>query len=346
MRYVMNRSTRQGRASRRAAATAVLLLLALTVGCSKSELAGNSTQDDGNHNTTAPVQTRAVELDGNAPTVDEAYPHLASAALVHARLVDLPDGTILQSDGVTIRDSDINAEIVRASEELRDQLSKNAFFLLEQKATRRLLEEEAKAAAILDSKQSLGQSEEELLQTYLRKLVAEVKVGDEEVAAFYKDNRDMVGQATLEQVTPQIRQYLLRDKQQQAVDRHIRTLGQRIPIFVSASWVERQAQRAKDNPVDKARSSGKPTFANFGAKGCVPCDMMEPIRATLAEKYQGRLNIVFVHVGNEQILASRYGVQGIPLLIFFDAEGKEVFRHTGFFAQEQIEGKFAEMGVK
>lgn len=346
MRCGMNRSTRQGRTSRRAGATAVLVLLALTVGCSKSEPAGDSTQGDGNQNTAAPVQTQAVVLNVDGPTVDETHPYLASAALVHARLSDLPDGTILQSDGVTIRDSDINAEIARASEELRDQLSKNAFFLLEQTATRRLLAEEAKAAAILDGKQSLGQSEEELLQAYLRKFVAEVKVSDEEVATFYKDNRDMVDQATLEQVGPQIRQYLLRDKQQQAVDRHIRTLGQRIPVFVSASWVERQAQRAKDNPVDKARASGKPTFANFGAKGCVPCDMMEPIRETLAEKYRGKLNIVFVHVGNEQILASRYGVQGIPLLIFFDAEGKEVFRHTGFFAQEQIEGKFAEMGVK
>ncbi|MDI6451051.1 thioredoxin family protein [Anaerobaca lacustris] len=346
MRYVMNRSTRQGRASRRAAATAVLLLLALTVGCSKSEPAGNSTQDDGNHNTTAPVQTRAVELDGNAPTVDEAYPHLASAALVHARLVDLPDGTILQSDGVTIRDSDINAEIVRASEELRDQLSKNAFFLLEQKATRRLLEEEAKAAAILDSKQSLGQSEEELLQTYLRKLVAEVKVGDEEVAAFYKDNRDMVGQATLEQVTPQIRQYLLRDKQQQAVDEHIRTLGRRTSVLVSAGWVERQAQRAKDNSVDKARASGKPTFASFGADTCIPCQKMAPTREAVREKYDGKVNVVYVHVGKEQVLASRYGVQGIPLVLFFDADGREVLRHTGLMSQEQIEGKLAEMGVK
>ncbi len=346
MRYGINQSTRRGRTSRQAGATAVLLLLALTVGCSKSEPAGNATQDEGNQNTTAPVQTQAVAMNADGPMVGEAYPNLASAALVYAHLADLPDGTILQSDGVTIRESDVNAEIVEAPQELRDQLSKNAFFLLEQTATRRLLAEEAKAAAILDGKQSLGQSEEDLLQTYLGKFVANVKVSDEEVATFYKDNRDMVGQATLEQVAPQIRQYLLRDKQQQAVDEHIRTLGRRIPVFVSAGWVERQVQRARDNSVDKARASGKPTFASFGADTCIPCQKMAPTREAVREKYDGKLNVVYVHVGKEQVLASRYGVQGIPLVLFFDADGREVLRHTGLMSQDQIESKLAEMGVK
>jgi len=123
-------------------------------------------------------------------------------------------------------------------------------------------------------------------------------------------------------------------------------MGQRTPIEVSAAWVKKQAELARDNPVDKARSSGKPTFANFGAKGCIPCDKMEPIREAIRKKYEGKLNVVFIHVRNDQILASRYGVQAIPLLVFFNAEGKEVFRHMGFFPQEKVEAKLAEMGVK
>jgi thioredoxin 1 len=117
-------------------------------------------------------------------------------------------------------------------------------------------------------------------------------------------------------------------------------------VTVSAAWVKRQAELARDNPVDRARASGKPTFANFGAKGCVPCDMMEPVREAVRKKYEGKLNVVFVHVRNDQILASRYGVQGIPLLVFFDARGNEVFRHTGYFPQEKIEQKLAELGLK
>jgi len=98
--------------------------------------------------------------------------------------------------------------------------------------------------------------------------------------------------------------------------------------------------------VGKARSSGKPSLVDFGSKGCGPCDMMAPILATLSKKYDGKANVLFVHVGEEQILASRYGIQSIPVQVFFDKDGREVFRHVGFFPQEEIEKKLAEMGVK
>ena len=56
--------------------------------------------------------------------------------------------------------------------------------------------------------------------------------------------------------------------------------------------------------------------------------------------------MLFVHVGQEQILAARYGIQTIPMQVFFDKDGKEVFRHVGFWPQEEIEKKLAEMGVQ
>lgn len=288
-----------------------------------------------------PASAPAVQAHGNSPTMVETYPQLASAGLAHARLADLPKGTLLRAGDVAITQKDIDAQIAQAPPEVRDQLRKNAFFLLEQMATRRVLLAEAGR-----NPGGAGLDERALVQSYLAKLVEGAQVSDQEIAEFYQANRETVGNATLEQVKPQIREYLLGEKQQQIVDRHIQTMGQRTAIEVSSAWVKKQAELAKDNPVDKARASGKPTFANFGAKGCVPCDMMEPIREALRKKHEGKLNVVFIHVQNDPVLASRYGVQAIPLLVFFDAEGKEVFRHMGFFPQEKIEGKLAEMGVK
>jgi thioredoxin 1 len=37
---------------------------------------------------------------------------------------------------------------------------------------------------------------------------------------------------------------------------------------------------------------------------------------------------------------------GIPTQIFFDATGKEVSRHTGFFAKDKIIEQFKTMGVE
>ena len=173
-----------------------------------------------------------------------------------------------------------------------------------------------------------------------------MNVSDEEIAEFYNQNKSTFGGATLESVKPQCGNYLLDQKQSEAVRKHIETIGQRMLIEVSAPWVKEQSAPARDNPVDKARMSGKPSMVDFGSHGCTPCDMMTPILETLSKKYEGKANVLFVHVGEEQLLAQRYGIESIPVQAFFDKDGKEVFRHTGFFPQDEIEKKFAEMGIK
>jgi thiol-disulfide isomerase/thioredoxin len=80
---------------------------------------------------------------------------------------------------------------------------------------------------------------------------------------------------------------------------------------------------AADNPVDRARRSGKPTLVEFGAAGCVPCDMMQPILDNLRKDFGDRLNVVFVHVGEEQVPGARYGIRSIPVQVFYDAGGAE-----------------------
>lgn len=66
----------------------------------------------------------------------------------------------------------------------------------------------------------------------------------------------------------------------------------------------------------------------------------------LAKQYAGKANVVFVHVRQETVLAGRYGIRSIPVQVFFDKSGKEVFRHTGFIAQPDIENKLRELGVE
>ena len=278
--------------------------------------------------------------------VRNAYPGLASSSLTYARLSDLPSGVILRTDVLTIKDKDVAEEISKASPQMQAQLKKNAFFVLEDMATRKLLVVLAKAKTPEQKKDAPVSVERELIQKYLKEVVAKVEVSDSEVTEFYQNNKDACGGATLAQVKDQLRQYVLQEKQQQAVNEHIRTLGQRMLMEVSAAWTKEQSILAMDNPVDKARASGKPSLVDFGATGCRPCDMLAPILETLKEKYAGKLNVLFIHVGQEQILASRYGIQTIPAQVFFDKNGKEVFRHIGFFPQDEIEKKLAEFGLK
>jgi len=276
--------------------------------------------------------------------VCDAYPGLASGSLTYAKLSDLPAGVILKAQGLTIGPKEITDEIAQAPEEMRAQLQKNGFFLLENLATRRLLSLQAKSKDP-QQKEAASSNERELVQQYLGGLVANVQVSEGEVASFYLENKDACGGATLDQVKDQLKQLVLQQKQQNLVDEHIRTLGQRMPIEVSAAWTKEQSVLARDNPVDKARFSGKPSLVDFGSTGCRPCEMLAPILETLKDKYAGKLNVLVIHVGQEQILAARYGIQTIPMQFFYDKDGKEVFRHVGFWPQAEIEKKLAEIGV-
>jgi thioredoxin 1 len=89
-----------------------------------------------------------------------------------------------------------------------------------------------------------------------------------------------------------------------------------------------------------------PRLVDLGADKCIPCKMMAPILVELEKDYTGQLNVVFVDVWKHREEGARYGIQLIPTQIFFAADGKELFRHEGFYAKKDILAKWAELGVK
>ncbi len=74
--------------------------------------------------------------------------------------------------------------------------------------------------------------------------------------------------------------------------------------------------------------------------------MMAPILEELKKEYAGRLQVDFIDVWKNPAEAERYGIKLIPTQIFFDASGKERFRHEGFISKEDILGKWKELGVE
>lgn len=278
----------------------------------------------------------------DSATLDTRYPGLSSGLLQSAELAPLDGDILLVADGVTIKRSQLLEGIKDQDPKLRAQLEKNLFFVLEQKAIRRILLNEAQKAGITSS----GVDDNQAIQALFEHRTKELSVSEAEARVFYQSNKEMVGGASFEQVVDGLRQYLLQDKRQRAVADYINQLGASVKLRINANWVEVQNLVAMDNPVDKARRSGKPTMVEFGATGCVPCDMMQPILDNLRKSYPDKLNVVFVHVREEQVLAARYDIRSIPVQAFFDATGKEVFRHVGFFAEADVKKQLAHIGVE
>lgn len=90
---------------------------------------------------------------------------------------------------------------------------------------------------------------------------------------------------------------------------------------------------------------GMVTMIDLGAKGCVPCRMMEPILAELETEYAGRAAIVFIDIDLHREEAARYRVRAIPTQIFYDANGVERYRHEGFLDKATIEATLRSLGV-
>lgn len=219
--------------------------------------------------------TASADATTETLTMAKRYPNLASGVLAHAELGALPEGRILQSGSLLLDASDLEKALEEIPQQVREDMRNNLFFLLEQKSTRELLLQEALGK---DSQETQTPADTDTrIREYLEKAIGAVEATDAEVATFYEENKDMCGGASLDRIKDDLRQYVISQKRQEAVDEHIRTMGKRRDIVLSSAWVESQAALARNNPVDKARSSGRPSLIDFGSTGCRPCDMMAPI---------------------------------------------------------------------
>jgi len=97
--------------------------------------------------------------------------------------------------------------------------------------------------------------------------------------------------------------------------------------------------------VDFSPTPGRVAMIDLGATECVPCKMMAPIMRELEKEYSGKADIVFIDVWRYPDQAKKYGVRTIPTQIFFDAEGREVHRHTGFMNKQAIVDMLSRLGV-
>ncbi|MFH0981988.1 MAG: thioredoxin family protein [Planctomycetota bacterium] len=89
-----------------------------------------------------------------------------------------------------------------------------------------------------------------------------------------------------------------------------------------------------------------PRVVDLGAGKCKACIELAPILEELRKEYAGRVTVEFVDVWVNPKAGDPYHIRIIPTQIFFDADGKEVWRHEGFLPKADFVAKFAELGVK
>ena len=90
------------------------------------------------------------------------------------------------------------------------------------------------------------------------------------------------------------------------------------------------------------------TFVELGSVRCIPCKMMQPIMKEIEKEYVGQVKVVFhdVWTPEGEPFAGQFNIRLIPTQVFLDKDGKEYFRHEGFFPKEELVKILKQQGVK
>ena len=86
---------------------------------------------------------------------------------------------------------------------------------------------------------------------------------------------------------------------------------------------------------EQVLESTTPVLVDYSADWCGPCKMIAPALEDSAMTYAGRLAVAKIDVDENQGLAARYHVRGIPTLMIF-RDGQVVATKVGAVSKSQL----------
>ena len=114
-----------------------------------------------------------------------------------------------------------------------------------------------------------------------------------------------------------------------------------LAVLIGPPATKADVAKFSDVPV-----KGMVTMIDLGAKKCIPCKMMARILAKMEKQFEGKAAIVFIDVWKYNEQARRFGIRTIPTQIFFNEDGKEIYRHVGFMDEKAIINQLKKMGIE
>ena len=81
--------------------------------------------------------------------------------------------------------------------------------------------------------------------------------------------------------------------------------------------------------------SQTPVLVDYWAEWCGPCRMIAPILEEVSRDYTGRVQVAKLNVDDNQSIAQRFGVRGIPTLMLF-RNGAVIGTSVGALSKSQL----------
>ncbi len=120
--------------------------------------------------------------------------------------------------------------------------------------------------------------------------------------------------------------------------------ARRAPVGPATAAAPQAAPAAATAAAQSAPTAALPRLVDLGADKCIPCKMMAPILKDLKTSLVERLTVEFIDVWQNPDAGTPYKIKLIPTQIFFAADGRELFRHEGFFSKKDILLQWEQLG--
>jgi len=124
-------------------------------------------------------------------------------------------------------------------------------------------------------------------------------------------------------------------------------------ISCNANEMEAEVKGANNSTVVQVaaqKSEVKPliTFIELGSDNCIPCKKMQPVMKAIEANYGEQIKVVFYDVwkNDQKKYAEEYGIRLIPTQVFLNKDGKEIFRHEGFYPEVEIDKFLQKEGLQ
>ncbi|MDR3627034.1 MAG: thioredoxin family protein [Ignavibacteriaceae bacterium] len=114
-------------------------------------------------------------------------------------------------------------------------------------------------------------------------------------------------------------------------------------VFISFNFAQ-----SKKAAVQTKTVKPKVTFVELGSVNCIPCKKMQSVMKAIEANYGDQVKVTFYDVWTEEQkpYAEKYKVRMIPTQVFLDTDGKEFFRHEGFYPETEIDKLLQSKGLK
>ncbi len=95
------------------------------------------------------------------------------------------------------------------------------------------------------------------------------------------------------------------------------------------------------------RTRARVTFVELGSVGCVPCNEMQHVMASIESRYGEQVSVIFYNIlKGDEAQGEKYEVRVLPTQVFLDSSGKEFSKHEGFYPERDIDTLLAHRGLR